>query len=143
MAWVVACCFIGFAVPALLGTARLAFPNTTTKDANRSESPAVESTSSPTLLFAEASKRSTRAHLLQLYSPLCRLATLPRKPPVAWLNSVITTDAESDFSSAPETPATPSVIGRSTSKKHGGEELDARALATLCLEEIGREIGVQ
>ena len=103
----------------------------------------VEATSSPALLFAEASKRSTRAHLLQLYSLLCRLAALPRKPPVAWINSLVAADVAGNLSSPPMTPATPSVIGRSTNKKHAGEELDARSLATLCLEEIGREIGVQ
>ena len=104
---------------------------------------AVETTSSPKRLFAEASKLSTRAHLLQLYSPLCRLAALPRKPSVAWANVVVSPDSASDFSSPPATPGTPSIISKNANKKHVGEELDARALAAFCLEEIGKEIGVQ
>jgi hypothetical protein len=65
-------------------------------------------------LIADAVRRSTKAHLFELYPVLCEIATSSRTA-IAWIAS------------------------------EGGKEaieLDARALASQCLAEIGKEMGM-
>ncbi|KAK2460493.1 hypothetical protein APHAL10511_007499 [Amanita phalloides] len=83
----------------------------------------------PSLLVADAVKRSSIAHLFHFYSVLVEIASKPRR-----------------------TPAMPVVVrnGRvppSSESSRGREqdmvELDARVLARACLKEIGKELGVE
>ncbi|KAL5513923.1 hypothetical protein ACEPAG_2684 [Sanghuangporus baumii] len=106
-----------------------------------SEQPAVGANLSPPQLFAEATKRSTIAHLFQLYTPICQIAALSRNPPVAWapvlLNGASPKGAPaSDFKSGRT-----SFVGANATYGNA-EELDGRTLASACLAEIGKEIGV-
>lgn len=85
-------------------------------------------------------KRSTKAHLFQLFGPLCQIAALPRKPPVAWV-SVSKADSENSLSEASATSPKQSRVAEA-SRNATIEELDARKLASLCLQSIGEELGV-
>jgi hypothetical protein len=70
---------------------------------------------SPSQLIADAARRSTKAHLFQLYPMLCEIASSSRTA-IAWM-----------------------------SVAEGGdvEELEARNLAAQCLIELGKEMGMQ
>jgi len=87
------------------------------------EQPAIDASLSPSLLIADAVKRSSVAHLFHFYPVLCEIASIPRKTPSSWVLSRVP-----DKSSSPD----------------GDEatELDARVLARECLKEVGREMGV-
>ncbi|KAL5521903.1 MON2 [Sanghuangporus sanghuang] len=109
-----------------------------------SEQPAVEANLSPPQLFAEATKRSSIAHLFQLYTPICQIAALSRNPPVAWA-PVLLYGASPKGNSSPL--ATDSKSGRSSfvaanATSGNAEELDGRTLASACLAEIGKEMRV-
>ncbi|KAJ7472175.1 hypothetical protein FB451DRAFT_1351838 [Mycena latifolia] len=87
------------------------------------EQPAIDPSLSPSLLIADAVKRSSVAHLFHFYSVLCEIASIPRKTPSSW------------------------VLSRAAGKEASPEgeeaaELDARVLARECLKEVGREMGV-
>ena len=112
---------------------------------------AIDSSFNPSQLIADSVKRSTKAHLFQLYSSLCSIAALPRPTPVAWVSVSKTFSGDGDL----RTARTDSVIAVSTdvtatktsrvaeaSRSAKVEELDARKVASLCLECIGKELGV-
>ncbi|THH10921.1 hypothetical protein EW145_g989 [Phellinidium pouzarii] len=103
------------------------------------EQPGVEPNLLPSQLFAEATKRSTKAHLFQLYTPLCRIAALPRKPPVAWAGAFMLDPTMEK--NAGSIPMKVSLVSENANSNEV-EELDARELALSCLKEIGRELGV-
>ncbi|KAJ7842842.1 hypothetical protein B0H14DRAFT_3868774 [Mycena olivaceomarginata] len=88
------------------------------------EQPAIDASLSPSLLIADAVKRSSIAHLFHFYPVLCEIASTPRKTPSTW---VLPRAADKDSSS------------------EGAEaiELDARVLARECLKEVGKEMGVR
>ncbi|EJC99516.1 uncharacterized protein FOMMEDRAFT_142756 [Fomitiporia mediterranea MF3/22] len=112
--------------------------------ASCSEQPGVEANLSPPQLFAEASKRSNKAHLFHLYTPLCQIAALPRKPPVAWAPVFSDGGMKKGGSSLPATDPQPGKVSlvATNAESPDVEELDARELASACLAEIGRELGV-
>ncbi|EIN06524.1 hypothetical protein PUNSTDRAFT_90162 [Punctularia strigosozonata HHB-11173 SS5] len=80
------------------------------------EQPSIDAFLAPSALVADAVKRSARAHLFHLYPVLCEIATVPRKPPSAWVDTNGTGQAR---------------------------ELDARSLARDCLKALGVEMGIQ
>lgn len=84
-------------------------------------------------VFSEARKRSTRAHIFELYGPLCRIAALPRKTPTAWTRSFKTTWREEVNSRKVSLVAENATIEKAA-------QLDARELALSCLEELGKEL---
>ncbi|KAJ7123851.1 hypothetical protein C8R43DRAFT_1098976 [Mycena crocata] len=88
------------------------------------EQPAVDASLTPSLLIADAVKRSSVAHLFYFYPVLCEIASIPRKTPSSWVLSQGT-----DKASPPETDE--------------ATELDARVIARECLKEVGREMGVR
>ncbi|KAJ7449990.1 hypothetical protein B0H11DRAFT_323334 [Mycena galericulata] len=87
------------------------------------EQPAIDATLSPSLLIADAVKRSSVAHLFHFYPVLCEIASIPRKTPSSWVLS-----RAADKASSPE--------------RDEVTELDARVLARDCLKEVGREMGM-
>ncbi|KAJ7102802.1 hypothetical protein C8R44DRAFT_682224 [Mycena epipterygia] len=87
------------------------------------EQPAIDASLSPSLLIADAVKRSSVAHLFHFYPVLCEIASIPRKTPSSW---VLTRAAD-----------------KSSSEGVEATELDARVLARECLKEVGREMGVR
>ncbi|KAJ7641694.1 hypothetical protein FB45DRAFT_900796 [Roridomyces roridus] len=78
------------------------------------EQPAIDTSLGPSLLIADAVKRSPVAHLFHFYPVLCEIASIPRQTPSSW------------------------VVDKGSSVA----ELDARVLARECLKEVGREMGV-
>jgi hypothetical protein len=82
---------------------------------------AIDATLSPSLLIADAVKRSSVAHLFHFYPVLCEIASIPRKTPSSWVLSRAADALGSDEAM----------------------ELDARVLARECLKEVGREMGVR
>ncbi|KAJ6632164.1 hypothetical protein B0H10DRAFT_1976381 [Mycena sp. CBHHK59/15] len=88
------------------------------------EQPSIDASLSPSLLIADAVKRSSVAHLFHFYPVLCEIASIPRKTPSSW---VLSRAADASAS-----------LG-------DGEaiELDARVLARECLKEVGKEMGVR
>ncbi|KAJ7911535.1 hypothetical protein B0H13DRAFT_2009133, partial [Mycena leptocephala] len=86
------------------------------------EQPAIDASLSPSLLIADAVKRSSVAHLFHFYPVLCEIASIPRKTPSTW---VLSRTADKNSSEGDE-----------------AIELDARVLARECLKEVGREMGV-
>jgi len=88
------------------------------------EQPAIDASLSPSLLIADAVKRSSIAHLFHFYPVLCEIASIPRKTPSTWVLS--------------------RAVDRDSSLE-GDEaiELDARVLARECLKEVGKEMGVR
>lgn len=105
---------------------------------------AIDSSLTPSLVIADAVKRSTVAHLFHLYPVLCDIASIPRKTPSAWI--MAPTSATSVTSGPDETKsARRSSIGNDeTGDWSSGKaiELDARVLARGCLKEVGKEMGV-
>ncbi|KAJ6525079.1 hypothetical protein DFH09DRAFT_1250788 [Mycena vulgaris] len=87
------------------------------------EQPAIDTSLIPSLLIADAVKRSSVAHLFHFYPVLCEIASIPRKTPSSW---VLSQAAEKG----------------SSSEGDQATELDARVLARECLKEVGREMGV-
>ncbi|KAG6888448.1 hypothetical protein C0992_008477 [Termitomyces sp. T32_za158] len=100
------------------------------------EQPGIDVSLSPTLLMADAVKRSTVAHLFHFYPVLLEIVSIPRKTPSAWVIPI----------------KAPSSVGRlmnghtefgSDAQRHvEAVELDARTLARNCLKEVGKGIGV-
>ncbi|KAJ6523337.1 hypothetical protein B0H19DRAFT_1201883 [Mycena capillaripes] len=88
------------------------------------EQPAIDASLSPSLLIADAVKRSSVAHLFHFYPVLCEIVSVPRKTPSTWVLS-----RAADKNSSPE--------------REEAIELDARVLARECLKEVGREMGVR
>lgn len=88
-------------------------------------------------LFAEARKRSTRAHIIELYGPICRIAALSRKAPLAWTGPFIMARNEDNY----KLVKLSFVAENATAEKT--EQSDARELALSCLEEIGKELSGQ
>jgi len=89
------------------------------------EQPAIDSSLSPSLLIADAVKRSSVAHLFHFYPVLCEIASIPRKTPSTWVVAQ---------------PSSPS--GQNGGDVAKAVELDARVLARECLKEVGKEMGV-
>ncbi|KAK7039339.1 protein MON2 [Favolaschia claudopus] len=87
------------------------------------EQPAVDTSLSPSLLIADAVKRSSIAHLFHFYPVLCEIASIPRKAPSTWVLQGV-------------------VDKVSPSQADNTIELDARVLARDCLKEVGKEMGV-
>ncbi|KAJ7026944.1 hypothetical protein C8F04DRAFT_1008614 [Mycena alexandri] len=88
------------------------------------EQPPIAASLGPSLLIADAVKRSSVAHLFHFYPVLCEIASIPRKTPSSWVLAR---------------------LGDKTSSPDSGEvtELDARVLTRECLKEVGREMGVR
>lgn len=84
------------------------------------EQPAIDTSMGPSLLIADAVKRSSVAHLFHFYPVLCEIASIPRKTPSSWV-----------LSRGADREASPEAV-----------EIDARVLARNCLKEVGREMGV-
>ncbi|KAF9033039.1 hypothetical protein BDZ89DRAFT_1036881 [Hymenopellis radicata] len=80
--------------------------------------PSLDTTLTPSLLIADAVKRSSVGHLFHFYAVLCEIASIPRKTPSVW-----TMAGQADLDGA--------VV-----------QLDARDLSRKCLKEVGREMGV-
>lgn len=78
----------------------------------------------PSLLVADAVKRSSVAHLFHFYSVLVEIASKPRRTPTM-----------------PIIVKAPSLT-RSEEKIPCTAELDARVIARNCLKEIGNEMGI-
>lgn len=91
---------------------------------------------SPTLLMADAVKRSTVAHLFHFYPVLLEIVSIPRKTPSAW---VVPTKASSSV--GPLTNGN-NKSGSDAQRNVDAMELDARTLARNCLKEVGKEMGV-
>ncbi|KAH8111570.1 hypothetical protein DFH11DRAFT_1791651 [Phellopilus nigrolimitatus] len=109
-----------------------------------SEQPGVEANIFSSQLFAESTKRSSKAHLFQLYGPICQIAALPRNLPMAWTGA-LQPNKWKDGQSPPTANGGRNVKLSLIAEKAGSgdmDELDARKLALSCLEEIGREMGV-
>ncbi|KAK0468574.1 hypothetical protein IW261DRAFT_1518270 [Armillaria novae-zelandiae] len=92
------------------------------------DQPALDVSLTPSLLIADAVKRSSVAHLFHFYGVLCEIASIPRKTPSTWAIS-------------------PSTAGISPLNGHteiinGAVQLDARDLSRQCLKEVGKEMGV-
>ena len=81
-------------------------------------------------------KRSTKAHLFHFYHILCEIVAIPRKTPTIW------TEVYEDDESGKD--VVKGVVTRRSSTSPGWQavELDARAIAKACLDEIGLEIGL-
>lgn len=79
----------------------------------------------PSLLVADAVKRSSVAHLFHFYSVLVEIASKPRRTPTM-----------------PITVKTLSLTRSQEDKTLCAAELDARVLARNCLKEIGNEMGI-
>ncbi|KAJ6510816.1 hypothetical protein C8R45DRAFT_1207663 [Mycena sanguinolenta] len=88
------------------------------------EQPAIDASLSPSLLIADAVKRSSIAHLFHFYPVLCEIASTPRKTPSTWVLPRPTAD-------------------KGSSSGDEAIELDARVLARECLKEVGKEMGVR
>ncbi|KAF8345051.1 hypothetical protein F5887DRAFT_1282803 [Amanita rubescens] len=85
----------------------------------------------PSLLVADAVKRSSVAHLFHFYSVLVEIASKPRRTPAL---PVVVKNSRAPLlpmRSQQKTPEQPSAV-----------EVDARDLARNCLKEIGREMGI-
>jgi len=101
---------------------------------------AVDISLSHTELLANISKRGNRAHLFQLYPLLCQIATTRRKGSVVWLihrNTPLTPASSPRRSDNDETPLDPKLL----LPHYSLMDLTANQLATMCLEEIGLELG--
>ncbi|KAF7340848.1 Protein MON2 [Mycena sanguinolenta] len=88
------------------------------------EQPAIDASLSPSLLIADAVKRSSIAHLFHFYPVLCEIASTPRKTPSTWVLPRPAAD-------------------KASSSGDEAIELDARVLARECLKEVGKEMGVR
>ncbi|KAF8198188.1 hypothetical protein K438DRAFT_1823993 [Mycena galopus ATCC 62051] len=88
------------------------------------EQPAIDASLSPSLLIADAVKRSSIAHLFYFYPVLCEIASIPRKTPSTWVLPRAAAD-------------------KGPSSEDEAIELDARVLARECLKEVGKEMGVR
>jgi len=104
------------------------------------EQPGVDPSCPLSQMISDSVKRSTKAHLFQLYDPLCQIAASPRKPPVAWV-FVSKTLPNSSLSEL-DAPSPKHSRVAEASRNAIVEERDARKVASLCLESIGKELGV-
>lgn len=100
---------------------------------------AIDSTLPPAELIQDSVKRSSVAHLFQLYHVLGDIASIPRKTPLGWVMA------------EPASPTSPSAKGVAAAssgtigvspQKGDVVELDARLLARDCLRAIGQEMGM-
>ncbi|EJD40839.1 hypothetical protein AURDEDRAFT_115706 [Auricularia subglabra TFB-10046 SS5] len=89
--------------------------------------PPIDASAKPSQLIADAVKRSSQAHLFHFYAVFGDIASVPRKPPAAWM--VL------DAATLPD-----SLLH---DEQQRAQEVDARQLARAALKEIGKEIGVQ
>ncbi|KZP24026.1 hypothetical protein FIBSPDRAFT_785328 [Athelia psychrophila] len=103
------------------------------------QQPAIDSTLPPAELIQDSVKRSSVAHLFQLYHVLGDIASIPRKTPLGWVMA------------EPASPTSPSAKGVAAAssgtigvspQKGDVVELDARLLARDCLRAIGQEMGM-
>jgi len=85
----------------------------------------------PSLLVADAVKRSSVAHLFHFYSVLVEIASKPRRTPAV---PVIVKNGRASLSLTKSRQKTP--------EQRSTVEMDARDLARNCLKEIGREMGI-
>jgi len=113
------------------GTLWAAFSDTPSQYA--SEQPGFTSSLSPAQVLAEAGKRSWIAHLFHFYDPLCQIVAIPQKLPSAWVGLDVLKPGRITSLEYSESATV------SDHKDTQHEELDARRLATACLEEIGKE----
>jgi len=104
------------------------------------QQPNINTSQSTTPLIAEASQRSTRAHLFHFYKPLLQIAALSKKTPVVRpfhsASRRVTMDAAAG-------DGTVSQGAKVVTNGESLEELDARQLASACLEAVGQEWGAQ
>ena len=91
-------------------------------------------------MIADATKRSTKAHLYHFYNVFCKILSLPRSLP-----SSLTSDDQNDDTAVKgslavnEMQSVMSVSVNSDLK----EEVNARRLVYLCLLEIGKDVEAQ
>lgn len=95
---------------------------------NSVDQPALDVSSTPSLLIADAVKRSAVAHLFHFYGVLCEIASIPRKTPSTWAISPMAAGI--------------SPLNGHTENINGAVQLDARDLSRQCLKEVGKEMGV-
>jgi hypothetical protein len=85
----------------------------------------------PSLLVADAVKRSSVAHLFHFYSVLVEIASKPRRTPSV---PVVVKNGRA--------PVSPMRLQQMTPEQPSTVEMDARDLARNCLKEIGGEMGI-
>ncbi|KAF8968453.1 hypothetical protein BDZ97DRAFT_1902846 [Flammula alnicola] len=110
----------------------------------------------PTELISDSVKRSTRAHLFHFYPVLCEIASIARKSPTGWMSpgrdSVSEVRRNTSLRPIHVGDDKKPVVngnGKAVVDKEGSSassailvEYDARVLASECLKEVGREMGV-
>lgn len=87
-------------------------------------------------MIREALRQSSRAHLFYLYPILLELVASPLQLPKLWVspaNLLFRLETDSTTNTADETP---------TDVDQEVKEVDSRMLAKLCLDLIGREMGL-
>ncbi|KAJ8520264.1 hypothetical protein ONZ45_g2894 [Pleurotus djamor] len=117
------------------GSLWAAFSDDPSKFSN--DQPVIDTSLSPAALVADAVKRSSVAHLFHLYSILCEIGSLPRKPPTTWVSS-----PKGQRTPVPPPRTTVPIPPQRQPSTGTPVEMDARSLARECLRTIGRELGV-
>ncbi|KAF8340513.1 uncharacterized protein EI90DRAFT_3279123 [Cantharellus anzutake] len=100
--------------------------------------PDIDTTLEPLKMIADATKRSSQAHLFHFYTLLYEIATIRRAPPSMWVAS--------PYSPTHSPSASDSKVNGSKSKEKNKStviEVDTRILAKACLRQIGREMGAE
>lgn len=101
---------------------------------------AIDSSLNPSVLVADAVKRSTKAHLFHFYTAFCDIVAIPRKTPSAW---VVSQTPMLDDSSTSRKSIVRLESANTTDASSGKVvELDARQLARDCLKELAQEMGI-
>jgi hypothetical protein len=104
---------------------------------------AIDASLTPSGLIADAVKRSSRAHVFHFYTLLCEIASVPRKPPSAWIAGDRLVAASKEKQENGGRMSTQASSGAGPGMDHGHVlSFDARVLARECLKEVGRELGV-
>jgi len=99
------------------------------------QQPPIDVSLAPRELIMDAVQRSPKAHLFQFYHILCEMASIPRKPPSAWLTSPGNKSSERDSTRS-------RVAGEEFDVSKEVTEFDTRSLARECLRQIGKEMGL-
>ncbi|PCH34907.1 hypothetical protein WOLCODRAFT_27538 [Wolfiporia cocos MD-104 SS10] len=106
------------------------------------EQPGIDQSLEPMQLIADAVKRSPTAHLFHFYPILCEIVSIPRKSPSTWVMTTSATRGQSAVHLADSIATRPNALPKISNGDHRAVELDARTLATECLKEVGRGMGV-
>ena len=153
MAWNALGSFIGKSFPILRLATQLVFFRRPSLKCSTNRGLGIDISKGPSVLIADAVKRSSIAHLFQFYPLFCEIASIPRKTPSAWVmaqtslprSSPIVLSANARNGKDGESPRSSIVTGtgeRGEGSDDQAIELDARVLARGCLLEVGKEMGV-